>query len=247
MSRRRHLARSLPSKARIGTAPRRAFAGRRPAAVRAGLLGLLVAIIVGVAAPVGTPQALAGVRATPTPIAPGASRATAAPAGLRDAHTFLRLTNERLALMKAVMESKWLSRSPIQDRAQEQRVVQGALAISRKLGLADAGVSRVFAQEILAAKEVQLGWGTRWLWYGFPGDIKAPDLPRLRAQITALTPQLIDALAGLGRLRCQPGVRVTLTRASRRLIRTSYVSDRRYAAIVAALLSVRHVGSSCRG
>ncbi|MFZ0384904.1 MAG: gamma subclass chorismate mutase AroQ [Solirubrobacteraceae bacterium] len=180
------------------------------------------------------------------PAANAAPSATAARPKLAAAQTFLRLTDERLALMKQVMESKWLSRTPIQDPAQEERVVQGALVISRELGLADTGVRRVFAQEILAAKDVQLGWGTRWLFYGFPSDVKPPDLSRLRAQLTALTPKLIDALAGLGRLRCQHGVRTTLLRASRRLIRTRYVSKPRRSAIIAAVLSVHQVGSTCR-
>lgn len=247
MSRRRHLARSLPPKAGTGAMPPTALARCRPAAVRVGLLRLLVAIAVGVAATIGTSQALAGVSPIPASVASGGARTMSAPAELGAARRFLRLTAERLELMKAVMESKWLSRSPIQDRAQEQRVVQGALAITRKLGLADAGVRRVFTQEILAAKEVQLGWGTRWLNYGFPRDIKPPDLTRLRGRIAALTPKLIDALAGLRQLRCHPGARVTLTRASRRLIRTPYVSDRRRTVIIAALLSVHRVGSSCPG
>ncbi|MBV9195537.1 MAG: hypothetical protein JO168_15445 [Solirubrobacterales bacterium] len=148
--------------------------------------------------------------------------------------------------MKAVMETKWLSRSPIQDRPQEQRVLQGALAISRKLGLADGGVRRVVAQEITAAKEVEFGWGKQWLWYGFPHDTKPPNLTRLRAQLAALTPKLIDALADLRRLPCHPRVRITLTQASRQLIRVQYVSDRRRAAIVAAVLTVRRSGSPCR-
>jgi chorismate mutase-like protein len=221
----------------------RAIPVRRPAAARAGL-GLLVAMIVAVAAAVGPTETLGR---TPASAASAGARSSSAPGELRAAHTFLRLTNERLAMMKAVMEIKWLSRSPIQDRAQEARVVQDALAMSAKLGLADAGVRRVFTQEILAAKEVQLGWGARWLWSGFPKDITPPSLDQLRAHIAALTPKLIDALAGLGQLRCQAGVRATLTRASHRLIPTTYVSDRRKATIVAALLSVRHLGASCQG
>lgn len=161
------------------------------------------------------------------------------------ARTALRLTNDRLALMKQVMASKWVSRSPIQDRAQEQVVLAGALALGRRQGLADAGVRRFFEQQIIAAKEVQLGWGERWLWYGFPPGLEPPDLTRLRAQLAALTPKLIGALAGLGRLRCEPGVRATLLRASRRLIDTRFVTARRRAAIVTALLSVRRAGSSC--
>ena len=225
----------------------RAVTVHRPAAARAGRLCVLIAMIVGVAATVGATQSLARVRATSASAAPAGAGSLSPPRELRAAGAFLRLTNERLALMKAVMESKWLSRSPIQDRAQEARVVQDALVISGKLGLANAGVRRVFEQEILAAKEVQLGWGKRWLWYGFPSAITPPDLKQLRAQIAALTPKLIDAVAGLGRLRCRPGVSASLTQASHQLIRNTYVSDRRRAAVVAALLSVRHLGSSCRG
>ncbi|MBV8989539.1 MAG: hypothetical protein JO372_13355 [Solirubrobacterales bacterium] len=166
--------------------------------------------------------------------------------GMKAAQTALRLTDERLSLMKQVMASKWLSRSPIQDRAQERVVVAGALALSRRRGLADAGVRRFFEQQILAAKEVQLGWGKQWLWYGFPAHTTPPDLAQLRAKLSALTPKLVDALAGLRQLRCQPGVRADLKRASRRLIRTRFVSNTRRAGIVSALLSVRHVGSTCR-
>jgi chorismate mutase-like protein len=180
------------------------------------------------------------------PAANAAPSATAAGRELAAAQRFLRLTDERLALIKQVMESKWLSRTPIQDRAQEDRVVEGAVALSRPRGLADAGVRRVIAQEILAAKEVQLAWGKRWLWYGVPRNLQPPNLARLRAQLAAFTPKLIDALACLGRLRCQHGVRATLTQASRRLIRTRYVSDPRRSAIIAAVLSVRRVGSACR-
>ena len=175
------------------------------------------------------------------------ARTTARTAGgMKAAQTALRLTDERLSLMKQVIASKWLSRSPIQDRAQEQVVVAGALSLSRRRGLADAGVRRFFEQQIAAAKEVQLGWGEQWLWYGFPAHTTPPDLAQLRAKLSALTPKLVDALAGLRQLRCQPGARVALTRASRRLIRTRFVSNTRRAGIVAALLSVRHAGSTCR-
>lgn len=177
----------------------------------------------------------------------GASAEARAVAGTGAARTALRLTDQRLALMKQVMASKWMSRSPIQDRAQERVVMAGALALSRRRGLVDAGVRRVFGQEILAAKDVQLGWGEQWLWYGFPRHIQPPDLAQLRAKLAALTPKLVGALARLGPLRCQPGARAALIRASRRLIRTRFVSDLRRTAIVAALLSVRRVGSACRG
>jgi chorismate mutase-like protein len=205
----------------------------------------LIAMIVAIAATVGPPSPPARARSVPPPTFD--ARPSSTPAQLVAARSFLRLTNERLALMKAVMENKWVSRSPIEDRAQESRVVQAALALSVKLRLADAGVRRVFTEEISAAKDVQLGWGTRWLWHGFPQDLKPPSLDQLRDQIAALTPKLVDTLADLGRLRCEAGIRASLTRASHRLIPTRYVTDRRRAAIVAALLSVRHRGASCHG
>ncbi len=189
---------------------------------------LLLALCLAVLACAGLPAAAGAVRE------------------INAARTVLRLTDERLTLMKQVIASKWLSRSPIQDRAQERGVVAGALALSRRRGLADAGVRGFFDQEITAAKEVQLGWGKRWLWYGFPADTTPPNLARLRAQLAVFTPKLVEALAGLGRLRCQRGVRTTLVRDSRRLIRTTFVSNRRRAAIVGALLSVHPRGSSCR-
>lgn len=173
---------------------------------------------------------------TDTPANPGAI------GGIDAARTVLRLTGARLSLMEQVMASKWQSHSPIQDRAQERAVVAGALALSRSRGLADRGIRRFFGQEILAAKEVELGWGERWLWYGFPSHLKQPDLAQLRAELATFTPRLVDALARLGDLRCQPGIGASLTRASHDLIRTPFVSEARRAAIVAALLSVRRGG-----
>ncbi len=161
------------------------------------------------------------------------------------AYMALRLTNDRLSLMRQVMASKWLSRSPIEDRAQERTVVAGALALTRPRGLADAGVRQFFDQQINAAKEVQLGWGEQWLWYGFPPNTQPPNLAQLRAKLAALTPKLVAALAGLGRLRCQRGARVSLLRVSRQLIRTRFVTAHRRAGLVAAMLSVRRVGTSC--
>jgi len=148
--------------------------------------------------------------------------------------------------MEQVMASKWMSRSPIADHAQERVVIAGALALSRHAGLEDAGVRRFFGQLIVAAKEVELGWGEHWLWYGFSSPAPLPDLARLRAELAALTPKLVGALARVADAPCQPGERAALTRASRRLIRTRFVSDTRRAAIVSALLSVRHAGSACR-
>lgn len=164
---------------------------------------------------------------------------------MASARLALRLTNDRLSLMKSVMASKWISRSPIDDPAQEQVVINGALALSRPRGLADAGVRRFFKAQIGAAKQIELSWGKRWLWSGYPSGLKPPDLTELRAQLAALTPKFIDALAGLGQLRCRRGVRAKLLRESRRLIRVRFVTGPMRASIVDALLSVRQVHTSC--
>jgi hypothetical protein len=54
-----------------------------------------------------------------------------------------------------------------------------------------------------------------------------------------LIEKLVEALAGLGDLRCRPRARAALLRDSRRLVRTRFVTDRARADLVGALLKVR--------
>jgi chorismate mutase len=162
------------------------------------------------------------------------------------AREVLRLTDQRLSLMDQVMVTKWLNRSPIEDRAQEQVVLDGALALTRPRRLGDVGVRRFFTVQITAAKEVQLGWGEEWLMHGFPADTTAPDLTALRAELAELNPRIVDALADVGSLRCQPGAHAALLRASARLIGTRFVTPQRRAQLVDSLLSVRRDGATCR-
>jgi chorismate mutase-like protein len=157
----------------------------------------------------------------------------------------LSLSDQRLSLMRGVMATKWVSRRPVEDLAQEQTVIEGARAAARERGLDEDGVAAVFAQEISAAKVVQLGWGTEWLLHGFPADEPVPDLATVRAQLAALTPRIIDALAGMAGLRCTPRIRERLLRESRRLIRTQYVTDRERAGLVDALLRVHRGKGAC--
>lgn len=163
------------------------------------------------------------------------------------AREVLRLTDQRLSLMDEVMVTKWLNRSPIEDTAQERVVIDGALALTRPRGLGDAGVRRFFTLQITAAKEVQLGWGEQWLMHGFPADATAPDLTALRAELAELNPKIVDALADVGRLRCQPGAHAALLRASTRLVRARFVTPQRRAQLVDALLLVRRDAPASRG
>jgi chorismate mutase len=177
-------------------------------------------------------------------LAPGAATAnTRSPA--RAARRALSLSDTRLSLMRSVMASKWQSRAPVEDRAQEQAVLSSARDAARRHGLGEAGVAAVFEAEIAAAKIVQLGWGRRWLLRGFPAGEPAPDIAQIRAKLADLSPRIVDALTELDGLRCRSGARAALLRDSRRLIRTRFVTDRARAALVDALLKV-HGTTPCR-
>ncbi len=143
------------------------------------------------------------------------------------------------------MASKWQSRAPVEDRAQERVVVGGARAAARERGLGEAGVAAVFEAEISTAKIVQLGWGRQWLLHGFPAGEPAPDIAQIRAKLADLGPRIVDALAGLDGLRCRPGARAALLRDPRWLIRTQFVTNRARAGLVDALLKV-HDTTPCR-
>jgi chorismate mutase len=170
-------------------------------------------------------------------LAPGAATAnTKSPASA--ARRALSLSDARLSLMRSVMASKWQTRAPVEDRAQEQAVLDGARQAARQRGLGEAGVAAVFKAEISAAKTVQLGWGRRWLLRGFPAGEPAPDIAQIRARLAGLSPKIVDALAGLDGLRCRRGAHAALLHDSRHLVRTRFVTDRARADLVDALLKV---------
>jgi chorismate mutase len=176
---------------------------------------------------------------TPAP----ATATTGSPAGA--ARHVLSLSDERLSLMRGVMASKWQSRTPVEDRAQERTVLTSARAAARQHGLGEAGVAAVFETEIATAKTVQLGWGRQWLLHGFPANEPTPDIAQIRAKLADLSPRIIDALAQLDGLRCRSGARAALLRDSRRLVRTRFVTQRARADLVGALLKV-HGRAPCR-
>lgn len=172
-----------------------------------------------------------------------ATAATGSPVSA--ARRALSLSDERLSLMRSVMASKWQTRAPVEDRAQEQTVLRGVRDAARRRGLGEAGVAAVFEVEIATAKTVQLGWGRSWLLHGLPPGEPAPDIAQIRAKLADLSPRIVDALAGLDGLRCRQGARAALLRDSRRLIRARYVTNRARAQLVEALLQV-HGKTPCR-
>jgi chorismate mutase-like protein len=168
--------------------------------------------------------------------------AGAASTSLAPARRVLSLTEARLGLMDQVMASKWLSRSPIEDVAQETAVKEAAVAKAGEIGVAAAGTRRLFAAEIAAAKEVQLGWGSHWLLYGAPPDLTAPDLTELRARLSAISAEIVAALPGLVSIGEAPRAGERLEAAAARILTVRYLGREGRASIVEGILAIRAAG-----
>jgi chorismate mutase len=173
-------------------------------------------------------------------ILPSAANAASPYQSAKDA---LRLSAERLSYMRGVMATKWVNRSPVEVPAQEAAVINGARDLAVKQGLNAGTVTKVFEQEISLAKDVELGWGTEWLMHGFPADEPVPDLTELRDKLAAYTPQIVQALSGLGNYRCGGHARRTLLKDSKRLVQTRYVTKRDRERLVDAILRVHETAA----
>jgi chorismate mutase-like protein len=161
---------------------------------------------------------------------------------LSGARDVLLLTQQRLSYMETVAATKWASRTPITDAAQEASVLASArdLATARELN-ADS-VANLFQAQITAAKEIQLGWGEQWLLFGYPADQPVPDLATVRPQIAALAPAIADALTRTQRMHCVPNAYRSLMKAARAIITVRFADDHLRRQIVDAVLQVRPVG-----
>jgi chorismate mutase len=159
----------------------------------------------------------------------------AAPASMKAARQILTLTKNRLELMDEVMASKWLSRAPIQDPAQEATVTETAVAEAEALGVGPELTRGLFAAEIAAAKEVQLGWGSHWLYFGAP-ELAAPELTTLRAELTGISKAIVAALPRLEGLGAQPNVRDRLLTAASKILRVRYLTAAGREVIVDSML-----------
>jgi chorismate mutase len=173
-------------------------------------------------------------------VAPGAAAASGSDGGaFGAAREALVLSRERLGLMKEVMASKWLSRAPIQDLAQEEAVKESAIAQGLELGVAAGATRGLFTAEIAAAKEVQLGWGSHWLFDGAPAGLAAPDLGQLRTTLGRISERLVALLPKLVGLGSEPNAEARLRAAAAKSLRVPYLGPTGRSAIVEALLGVR--------
>lgn len=162
------------------------------------------------------------------------------------ARAVLSLTGDRLDLMRGVMATKWAARTPVEDRAQEAAVLAAARTAATENGLEPESVAAFYEQLIEAAKEVQLGWGGRWLLWGFPADEPVPALADVRAQLAALNPGLVAGLARAHEYACAKHLRPRLLRVAARQVTAPFVSEERRAAIVDALIAVHPAGGAPR-
>lgn len=151
----------------------------------------------------------------------------------------LGLTGQRLGLMKEVMASKWLSRAPIQDLGQEEAVKEAAVARGLELGVAAGSTRGLFTAEIAAAKEVQLGWGSHWLFYGAPAELAAPDLTALRASLAEISERLVALLPKLIGLGGVSEAEARVAAAARKILKVPYLGVEGRAQIVKALVAIR--------
>jgi chorismate mutase len=172
-------------------------------------------------------------------LAPSPASAADRLAGAREV---LALTQQRLSFMETVAAAKWLTRTPIQDPAQEASVLQSARDAAVASGLQPDSVAALFSAEIGAAKVIQLGWGEQWLLHGFPADQPAPDLATVRPRIAALTPAIVAALTQTTRVRCVRDARARLLRDAARTITVAQATPALRVAIVDATLQVRSAG-----
>ncbi|WP_191058766.1 gamma subclass chorismate mutase AroQ [Geminicoccus harenae] len=122
---------------------------------------------------------------------------------------------ERLAAMPDVARHKWNSGAAVEDRAQEARVVEGAVAAGQELGLAPEVVRSVAIAQIEAAKLVQSALIEQWQAEAAAKFTDVPDLAAvLRPAIGSATEAIIGNLkpaapalrecAGAGELRAVP-------------------------------------------
>ena len=161
---------------------------------------------------------------------------------LSGAREVLALTQQRLSYMETVAATKWSTRSPIQDATQEASVLASARELAGARELDADSVANLFAAQITAAKEIQLGWGEQWLLYGYPADAPVPDLASVRPQIAALAPAIADALTHTDRMHCVRNAYASLIKAARATITVRFADDTLRRQIVDALLQVRTQG-----
>ncbi|HEX3169775.1 MAG TPA: gamma subclass chorismate mutase AroQ [Burkholderiales bacterium] len=128
----------------------------------------------------------------------------------------LVLVAERLSYMDDVARNKWNSGAPIEDLPREREIIDSLGKQAAGYGL-DAGTAREFFRaQIEASKIIQRTRFAEWRAQNQPPFKNLPDLrDKIRPALDALTPELMNALAGaLPVLRSSGGAGLVDARAA---------------------------------
>lgn len=119
---------------------------------------------------------------------------TSFPALAESTVTIGDLVNQRLSLMKDVAGYKAQRHLPIEDVAQEARVLASSQAEAGRLGLDAASVRAFIAAQMDAAKAIQYRFRADWLASSEEGW-QPRSLDRVRPQIAELSSRILQLLA----------------------------------------------------
>jgi chorismate mutase len=112
----------------------------------------------------------------------------------------LGVMNRRLAVMHDVARWKWANGVAISDPAREARVLDAVAERAKRQGLDPSVVRAVFAAQIEASKLIQQADFVRWEAGVEEPKAGGPDLAASRARIDRLDGELLEALAGVGKI-----------------------------------------------
>ncbi len=104
------------------------------------------------------------------------------------------LINERLSYMKDVVGYKAENHLPIEDRIQEEKVINSAMAQAESLGLNGESIKPLMVAQINAAKAIQYRYRADWLSQPEPGWQPKP-LDDVRANIGELSTKILEQIA----------------------------------------------------
>ncbi|MFD7307798.1 gamma subclass chorismate mutase AroQ [Promicromonospora sp. NPDC059942] len=110
------------------------------------------------------------------------------------AETLTDLVVERLLLADGVAVSKFLTGSPVDDPAREERVLEDVRNRAGTVGLDPDAAVAFFRDQFDASKVVQAGLFARWAADPDGVPTTRPDLDRIRDRIDLLTARLLQAL-----------------------------------------------------
>lgn len=136
------------------------------------------------------------------------------------------LIDRRLALMESVARWKWEHQRPIEDLDREAHLIESLTAKARERGLDPKFVQAFFEAQIEAAKQAQRFWFQRWQSRPPAPNAPVPDLiDEIRPELSALSEELLDALAETVAFTLDPDWQAAVHRRADEMLDREYLSD----------------------